>query len=97
MFCCFSQYFHMQTGNQHGGRDYDYLQNLLDMTSHENPLLWQHCSMFTMKLLLSIYHETASGVCRAKWQSLKRQAFSLYESVFSCLVGYRLSKGSLNL
>ena len=29
----------MQTGNQHGGREYDDLQNLLDMTSHENPLL----------------------------------------------------------
>ena len=25
--------------NQHGGREYNDLQNLLDMTSHENPLL----------------------------------------------------------
>ena len=25
-------------GNQHGGRVYDDLQNLLDMTSHESPL-----------------------------------------------------------
>ena len=28
----------MQRGNQHGGRKYDNLQNLLEMTSHENPL-----------------------------------------------------------
>ena len=33
----FSQYLPMQTGNQHGSREYDHLQNLLDMTSHENP------------------------------------------------------------
>ena len=26
-------------GNKHGGRKLDYLQNWLDMTSHENPLL----------------------------------------------------------
>ena len=29
----------MLRGNQHGGREYDDLQNWLDMTSHENPLL----------------------------------------------------------
>ena len=29
----------MQTGNQHGGREYDDFQNLLYMTSHENSLL----------------------------------------------------------
>ena len=28
----------MQMGNQHGGRKYDDLQNLLDMASHECPL-----------------------------------------------------------
>ena len=28
----------MQRGNQHGGREYDDLQNLLDTTSHEIPL-----------------------------------------------------------
>ena len=27
----------MWTGNQHGGREYDDLQNFRDMTSHENP------------------------------------------------------------
>ena len=27
-------------GNQHGGREKDDLQNWLDMTSHENPLLF---------------------------------------------------------
>ena len=35
----FPQYRSMGKGNQHGGRKYDDLQNLLDMTSHENPLL----------------------------------------------------------
>ena len=29
----------MQTGNQNGGREYDDLQNLLNMTSNEKP----HC------------------------------------------------------
>ena len=29
----------MQRGNQHGGHENDDLQNWLDMTSHENPLL----------------------------------------------------------
>ena len=28
----------MLRGNQHGGGEYDDLQNWLDMTSHENPL-----------------------------------------------------------
>ena len=28
----------MQRGNQHGGREYDDLQNLFDTTSHEIPL-----------------------------------------------------------
>ena len=36
-FCYFSLYLHTWTGNQHGGRECDDLQNLLDMTSHENP------------------------------------------------------------
>ena len=31
----------MLRGNQHGGFEYDDLQNWLDMTSHENPLLPQ--------------------------------------------------------
>ena len=30
----------MLRGNQHGGRKYDDLQNWLNMTSHENPLLF---------------------------------------------------------
>ena len=29
----------MLRGNQHGGCEYDDLQNWIDMTSHENPLL----------------------------------------------------------
>ena len=29
----------MRRENQHGGRGYDGLQNLLDTTSHETPLL----------------------------------------------------------
>ena len=29
----------MLRGNQHGGCEYDDLQNWLDMTSHENPLI----------------------------------------------------------
>ena len=29
-------------GNQHGGRKLDDLQNWLDMTSHENPLLYKN-------------------------------------------------------
>ena len=37
--CRFSQYLHMGTGNQHGSHKYDDLENLLDMTSHEKPLL----------------------------------------------------------
>ena len=37
-FCCFFQYQTVEKGNQHGGRKYYDLQNLHDMTSHENPL-----------------------------------------------------------
>ena len=37
-FCCFP-IPHSVKGNQHGIREYDDLQNWLDMTSHENPLL----------------------------------------------------------
>ena len=38
-FCCVFLYRVMLRGNQHGGREYDDLQNWPDMTSHENPLL----------------------------------------------------------
>ena len=38
-FCCVFQYHTVEKGNQHGGREYDDLQNLPDMTSHVNPLL----------------------------------------------------------
>ena len=30
----------MRTGNQNGGREYDDLQNLFDMTSHEKKPKW---------------------------------------------------------
>ena len=35
-FCCFSQYSPVQTVNKHGDHNF---KNLLDMTSHETPLL----------------------------------------------------------
>ena len=38
-FLCVFLYLAMLRGNQHGGREYDDLQNWLDMMSHENPLL----------------------------------------------------------
>ena len=38
LFVVFSQYRAVQKGNQRGGREYDGLQNCLDITSHENPL-----------------------------------------------------------
>ena len=38
IFCCFSQHCPVQSGNLHGCRMYDDLQNLLDMTSHDKPL-----------------------------------------------------------
>ena len=34
-FCCIFLYQAMLRGNQHGGREYDDLQNSLDMSSHE--------------------------------------------------------------
>ena len=37
-FCCDFQYQTVGKGNQHGGRKYDDLLDLLDMTSHKNPL-----------------------------------------------------------
>ena len=36
-FCCVFQYQTVGRGNQHGGGEYDDLQNWPDMTSHENP------------------------------------------------------------
>ena len=39
-FSCVFLYRTMWRGNQHGGQKCDDLQNWLDMTSHENPLLW---------------------------------------------------------
>ena len=43
-FCCVFQYQTVEKGYQHGGCEYEYLQNLLDMTSHENALLCkEHC------------------------------------------------------
>ena len=38
-FCGAFQYHPVRSGNQQGGREYDDLQNWLDITSHENPLL----------------------------------------------------------
>ena len=38
----------MLRGNQHGGREYDDLQNWLDMTSHENPLYFQLIFRFSI-------------------------------------------------
>ena len=35
-FCCLSQYRPVRRGNVNGGRGYNDLQNLLDMTLHEN-------------------------------------------------------------
>ena len=37
MVLCF-QYQAVQKENQHGGRNYDALQNWLDMTSHKNTI-----------------------------------------------------------
>ena len=37
----------MGQGNQHGGREYDDLQNGLDMASHENPLEGLHDAVRT--------------------------------------------------
>ena len=38
-FCCVFQCQTVGKGNQHGGREYDDLQNWLYMTSHVDPLL----------------------------------------------------------
>ena len=39
------QYQDVQRGNQHGGHEYNDLQNWFDMTSHENPLLYLAAAM----------------------------------------------------
>ena len=52
----------MQRGNQHGGREYDDLQDLLDMTSHDNPLLL-HLGLKVRVL--------SPEVLSVKWQLLK--------------------------
>ena len=41
----------MQRGNQHGSCKYDDLQNWLDMTSHENPLLIKTTTLTYLKSL----------------------------------------------
>ena len=38
--CCVFQFRTAGKGNQHGGREFDDLQNWLDMASRENPLYW---------------------------------------------------------
>ena len=45
----------MRSGNQHGGRKYDDLQNWLDMTSHENPLLQALSFIIARCKAVSIY------------------------------------------
>ena len=54
----------MLRGNQHGGREYDDLQNWLDMTSHENPLYeerpvyftrWCHFQLVNAQTVIKLY------------------------------------------
>ena len=61
-FCCFSQNRPMQVGNQHGGREYDNLQNLLDMTSHENPLYALYWTLHQNLNASQILHSTYAKV-----------------------------------
>ena len=42
----------MLSGSQHGGREYDDLQNWFDMMSHENPLLYSKIFQFYLGMYL---------------------------------------------
>ena len=42
IFCCVFHYQTVGRRNQRGSRKYDDLQNLVDKTSHENPVLTWH-------------------------------------------------------
>ena len=58
-FCCVFLYCAMLRGNQHGGREYDDLQNWLHMTSHEKPSIAVivHAGLFLLQVCICV-HDT---------------------------------------